>query len=403
MTYLAFVRKERKLLSFAVSFTFFSSFGQTFFISLFVPYYLVTFELTNALFGSIYSVATLTGAFVLPYLGQWIDRISLVRYSLAVAFGLLFASIMMSLSWHISIFFISLITIRLAGQGLCSHTAQATMAKIYGSERGKALSISALGYPIGEAILPIIFSLVLVHFHWRTTWAMIAIFIAIFFIPIVWFLIRNIHRKSEIPYKREINSPKENYRIIFRDKRTYFIIPATLMPAFWVTGLFLYQISAAEELGWSATLIATAFVAFAVARIVFGLISGPIIDRFSASKMFIFYLLPMIIGFLAAYLFSGSWAAFAYLGLVGVTMGFGSTMKSALLAETYGTEMIGTVQSLFTTFMVLSTAASPILVGWMLDAAFTIQSVFLIAIISSLGAVALSIFVYPSLNKLEVD
>jgi len=396
MDYLAFVRKEKRLLSFAVSFTFVSSFGQTFFISLFVPFYLVAFELSNASFGSLYSVATLTGAVALPYLGQWIDRISLSKYSLSVSLGLFTAAVLMSLSWHISIFFVSLILVRLTGQGLSSHTAQATMARVYGSERGKALSVSALGFPIGEAFLPSIVTAMLVVFHWRTTWGIIAAVIALIFIPLVWTLIRTYEKRETYTAPKVKRSPKEDYKVIFKDKRTFFIIPATLIPPFWITGLFLYQISAADELGWSASLIATAFISFAVMRILFGIISGPLIDRFTACKLFPFYLIPMTLGLLSALYISTNGSAFIYLGLLGVTMGFGGTIKSALLAEMYGSERIGTVQSLFTTFMVFSTATSPVLVGWMLDSTYTMQDILSLAIVTSILSALLSFRVFSS-------
>lgn len=396
MDYLAFVRKEKRLLSFAVSFTFFSSFGQTFFISLFVPFYLVAFELSNASFGSLYSVATLTGAICLPYLGQWIDRISLSKYSLAVAVGLFFATVLMSMSWHISIFFVSLIMVRLTGQGLSSHTALATMARVYGKERGKALSVSALGYPLGEAILPSIITAMLVVFHWRTIWGIIAAVIALLFIPFVWTLIRTYEKRETHTVPKVKRSPKEDYKVILKDRRTYFILPATLIPPFWVTGLFLYQIAAADELGWSASLIATAFISFAIMRILFSIISGPLIDRFTACKLFPFYLIPILLGLLSAVNFSTNWSAFVYLGMIGVTMGFGSTMKSALLAEMYGSERIGTVQSLFTTFMVFSTASSPILVGYMLDSTFTMHDILYLAIITTVVSTLLSFRVITS-------
>lgn len=396
MDYLAFVRKEKRLLTFAVSFTFLSSFGQTFFISLFVPFYLVTFELSNASFGSLYSVATLTGALALPYLGQWIDRISLSKYSLSVALGLFIAAVLMTFSWHISIFFVSLILVRLTGQGLSGQTAQATMARVYGSERGKALSVSALGFPLGEAFLPSIITAMLVVFHWRTTWGIIAAVIALFFIPFVWTLIRTYEKRETHSVPKVKRSVKEDYKVILRDKRTLFIIPAVLMPPFWITGLFLYQIAAADELGWSASLIATAFISFAVMRILFGIVSGPLIDRFTACKLFPFYLIPMLAGLLSALYFSTSWSAFVYLGMLGVTMGFGGTMKSALLAEMYGSERIGTVQSLFTTFMVFSTATSPVLVGWMLDSTYTMQDVLYLAIITTILSTLLSFRVFTS-------
>ncbi|MCC5942410.1 MAG: MFS transporter [Balneolaceae bacterium] len=401
MTYLAFVQKEKRLLSFAVSFTFFSSFGQTFLISLFVPYFLVAFELSNASFGTLYSAATLTGAVALPWLGQWIDRIPLRQYSMYVAFGLLFASALMAVSWHISMLFLALIMLRLSGQGLSGHTAQATMAKKFDGQRGKALSISALGYPLGEALLPSILAAMLIAFSWRTIWGLIAAFIAFIFIPVLWRLIRNekyVETGTEADAK-ELPTARENYRTVFSDNRTFFLLPAILMPPFWVTGLFLYQIAAAEALGWTTTLIASAFIAFAVSRILMGLISGPLIDRFSAQNLFPLMLVPMTFGILIAFFFEANWAAFIYMGMIGVTMGLATTIKAALFTEIYGADKIGTVQSLFGTIMVLSTALSPFLVGWMLDNSITIHTILLTAVITCMLSGLLSIFILPAFQK----
>jgi MFS family permease len=376
-----------------------SSFGQTFLISLFVPYFLSAFNLSNASFGTLYSAATLSSATLLPWLGQWIDRVSLKKYSLYVVFGLLFAAILMSISWHIATLFISLILLRLTGQGLSGHTAQTTMARYGDLERGKALSISALGYPLGEALLPSAIAALLVVFNWRTTWGLIAGTIAFLFIPLIYGLVKNERIIVEEEGDKSSDSIKKNYAAIFGDVKTFFVIPAILMPPFWVTGLFLYQVAAAESLGWTATLIATAFVSFAVFRILSGLISGPLIDRFTAKKLFPLYLFPMIVGFFIAWMFEADWAAFVYMALIGVTMGLGSTLKSALWAEMYGTKMIGTVQSLFASLMVLSTSISPILVGWMLDSTMTIHTVLMIAVVSSLISVLFSLKILPVFNK----
>jgi MFS family permease len=389
MTYLTFVRKERRLLTFAISLTFFSSFGQTFLLSLFVPYFLTAFDLSNASFGTLYSLATLTGALALPYLGQWIDRIPLRNYSMYVASGLLVAAILMSISWHVAMLFVALIFLRLTGQGLSGHTAQATMARIYDRDRGKALSISALGYPIGEAILPSLIAFMMVYMHWRTVWGFVAGLIALFFIPVLWSLIKNESTTVE-KSEEDVGTTRENYSKIFSDSRTLYTIPAILIPPFWVTGLFLYQVSAAGDMGWTAAVVASAFVAFAISRIVSGLLSGPMIDRFSAQTLFPFFLIPMMLGLMVAIFFSGTWTAFIYMGLVGVTLGLSSTFKSSLWAELYGTKMIGTVQSLFASIMVFSTALSPFLMGWMLDSGFTLTSIFVIALTTSFFSALLS-------------
>ncbi len=398
MTYITFVLKEKRLLSFGISMTFFSSFGQTFLISLFVPFFLDAFVLSNAGFGTMYSAATLFSAFALPWLGQFIDRVPLRWYSFCVAAGLLMASLIVMVSWHVAVLFIGLIFLRLSGQGLSSHTAQTAMARFYDKQRGKALSISSLGYPIGEAILPVIIASALMVMHWRVAWGIIALIIGLVLMPILYVLIGRKKEGKIHPQSGEEtqSSAKENYALLFNDNRFYYLIPAVLMPPFWATGLFLYQVSIASDLGWTAGLIATAFIGFAIARILGSLIAGPAIDRFSAQSLFPFFLIPMIIGLSIPIFFNGNWAAFVYMAFFGITFGVGGNIKSALWAELYGTSMIGTVRSLFSSFMVVSTSISPFIVGWLIDISMPMIQLFIAAVISTTVAMILSLRIHPA-------
>lgn len=402
MSYLAFVLQERKVLSFGLSFTFFSSFGQTFLISLFVPFFLKDFNLSNAAFGSIYSGATLASAAILPYLGKWIDVLPITRYSLYVASGLFVAALTMALSWHIGFLFAGILLLRLAGQGLSGHTAETAMARYFNLQRGKALSVSSLGYPLGEGLLPVAIAALLAVLSWRTTWGLIALIIALAFIPYILYLFKktNIEEKNQVVKKAE-DPQKEStsgntYRLLFNDRRFWLILPAVLIPPFWATGLFLYQVSIAEQLGWTAAIIATAFIFFAGTRIVSSLSIGPVIDKFSAQQIFPYYILPLGLGLVFAFFHPGIWSAFAYMALIGVTMGFGNSTKSALWAELYGEDMIGTVRSLFASIMVFSTALSPFLMGWMLDNNVAMENILSIAIISVITG---TILAYLGLNQ----
>jgi MFS family permease len=78
------------------------------------------------------------------------------------------------------------------------------------------------------------------------------------------------------------------------------------------------------------------------------------------------------------------------MALVGITLGFGSTTKSALYAELYGEEMIGTVRSLFASIMVFGTAMSPFLMGWMLDNNIAMESILLMAFSTVIAGVVLA-------------
>lgn len=379
--YLQFVLKERRLLSFGLTFTFFSSFGQTFLISLFVPFFLSNFNLSNAAFGSLYSVATLSSAIALPFLGKWIDRISLKRFSIMVAMGLMLAAFTVSVAWHVAILFVGLLMLRVAGQGLSGHTAQTAMAKFYHYERGKALSIASLGFPFGEAVLPLIVTALIPLFGWRGAWGSISIAIGVLLIPFVLKILggdMDAHTTPD-PEEAEARDDREHYRMVLTDKRFYLLLPAVLLPAFWVTGLFLYQVSIAGQLGWSATLIASAFIGHAIARSLSSLVIGPVIDGFSARQLFPYHLVPIGLGFLVAYFHPGTWSAFAYMFLMGITLGLTGNLKTALWTEMYGAETVGTIRSLFTSLKVFATAMSPFIMGWLIDHGVPMTDILLTA------------------------
>ncbi|HYW35320.1 MAG TPA: MFS transporter [Balneolaceae bacterium] len=389
LNYLKFIRKEKRILSFGLSFSFLSSFGQTFFISLFVPYFLPNFSLSNGTFGTLYAIATLISAGSLPYLGKWIDHISLRKYSFFVIVGLLAASLMVTISSNIGMLFVGILLLRISGQGLSSHTARTTMARYFEFQRGRALSVSSLGYPIGEGILPLAVSGLLGILSWRTIWVVVMVLIILVFAPLIWFLLGEQSyelsgENSSKPKAGESSWPV--YKMLFQDYRFWLSAPAVLLPPFWITGLFLYQVSVAKQLSWSAELIATAFVGFAVSRIISSLSVGPIIDHFSAESIFPFYLLPLAGGLVTAFYHPGQWSAFLYMILVGVTLGIGSNITSALWAELYGTKVLGTVRSLFSSLRVFGTAVCPLLMGWAIDRNMSMETIIFIAILSVAAA-----------------
>lgn len=398
--YFQFVFEERRLLSFGLTFTFFSSFGQTFLISLFVPFFLSNFNLSNTGFGSLYSLATLSSALSLPWFGKWIDHLPLKRFSLLVAMGLMLAAFTVSISWHITILFAGLLMLRLSGQGLSGHTAQTAMAKFFNLRRGKALSIASLGYPMGEAVLPLIITALIPILSWRGAWGGISLLVGILLIPFILHILGENKNASSDSRTQSASKEQEkqasNYEVVLSDKRFYLLLPAVVLPAFWVTGLFLYQVSIAEQLGWSATLIASAFIAHAMARILSSLFVGPAIDSFSARQLFPYHLIPIGLGFVVALFHPGGWSAFLYMFLLGMTLGVSGNIKTALWAEMYGAETVGTIRSLFSSIMVFSTAMSPFLMGWLIDNQVSISHILLWAIITVVLASLLALLAFRS-------
>ena len=395
MDYLKFIVREKRLLTFGISFTLISSFGQTFFVSLFVPSFLEYHSLSNAWFGSLYSGATLGSALLLPYVGKWIDQVPLRKYSLFVSFGLVVACLTIAISWYLPILFLGLLLSRLFGQGLSGHTSKTTMARFFDSRRGKALSIASVGYPLGEGILPLMVTGLLSIFYWRWIWVGFALAILLLYTPGIQWLIKNSSLVNETEKKALKNqkaapSTRYAYATVLKDYRFWCVLPTLIAPPFWGTALFLYQISIAEQFGWTTTLIASAFFFFAVARVLSSLTIGPLIDRFTAERLFPFYLTPFLLSLIVVYLPFGDWSAFVYMAGIGITMGTAGNVNSALWAEWYGTEIIGTIRSLFASLMVISTAASPFIMGWLIDINVELSSIILAAAISLIFAIAVS-------------
>lgn len=398
--YGSFVLEETVPLSYGMNFTFLSSFGQTFLISLFVPHFVEVFDLTKASFGTIYSALTLISAASIPVLGGWIDRSPLTLYSTLVLSGLIAGALLSGLAGHVAVLVVGLFLLRLCGQGLSNHTAHTSIGRFYDEKRrGKALSIINLGLPVGEGILPLIVTGLLAWISWRWTLVGIGLLIALVFLPTQYLLMKG----SRITDPRWSASEGETtddstgyfgfrqfrvYVTILREPRFWLISPAVVLPAFWITGLFLYQTTLADRVGWTLGLLATAFVAYAVCRIAFSLGIGPAVDRWNARILFPFYLVPFGLALLFAYFHPGRWSAFAYMSLLGVTMGAGSSIKTALWAELYGRNILGRIRSLFSALMVFSTSLSPFLLGWLLDHRYSFETIILWALATIFGATA---------------
>jgi MFS family permease len=367
MGYLHLFSRHPGILSFGILLTLFSSFGQTFLISIFVPRILVDLGLGTGEFGTLYAAATVGSALCLPFFGRLLDRMHVRPYSLLVGTGLMLSCALMAVAWNVAALFVAVLGLRLTGQGLMGLTASTTMARSFTTTRGKALSISGLGYPLGEGLLPMLMVLMMSTLGWRWSWGALAGIIALVLLPLILQLVRHVPEPEEPPHEHGRGTKLD----LWRDPRFWLLMPGTLVLPFVLTGLFLYQIPLAEHKGWSAQTMAAAFAGFAATRLLFSLVVGPWVDRLGAVRLFPFYLVPMTLGLVVLHCATGTWAAFAFLMLVGVSQGGAGSIMTALWTEVYGPAALGGVKSVVAMTGVLSTALSPVMIGWLLQGGVT--------------------------------
>lgn len=83
MQFLSLLRQAPRPLAFGALHSFGSSFGQTFLVALFVPFIGASLAINETEFANIYAGITIASALCLPFIGRLIDRIDMLRYSLA--------------------------------------------------------------------------------------------------------------------------------------------------------------------------------------------------------------------------------------------------------------------------------------------------------------------------------
>jgi MFS family permease len=385
MAYWKFLMRHPRLLSFGVLLTLFSSFGQTFLISVFVPQILTDFSLNSGQFGTLYAAATLCSAASLPFFGKLLDRADLGRYTFTVGLALVFSCWLLALSPNVPVLFLALLGLRLSGQGLLGLTASTAMARMFTDFRGRALSISGAGYPLGEGILPILVVLLLQHVGWRIGWGIAGLFIAVVFLPLIEHLIKGSSAYAE---QNRSDARPWSRKQLLTDWRFYLFLPGVLTVPFLLTGTFLYQMNLAEFKGWTAPMMASGFTAYALVRMIGSIAVGPWIDRLGAARMFPFSLIPLALGTAILWTQSADWVLYAFFISAGISQGIAGVIMTALWAQRYGAGVLGRVKSVVSMLVVFSTACSPVLFGWLLAAGNTFGQILPGALILCLFAIA---------------
>ena len=85
--------------------------------------------------------------------------------------------------------------LRFFGQGAMTHAGETTMARYFGSNRGKAISFATFGGQIGVMFLPIIAVTLLKVIDWRHVWLVGSFSIMIIFIPFLFLSLQNQTRR----------------------------------------------------------------------------------------------------------------------------------------------------------------------------------------------------------------
>ncbi|OED44631.1 MFS transporter [Chromatiales bacterium (ex Bugula neritina AB1)] len=369
MNTLLFIRDNARWLLGGLILTIFSSFGQTYFIALFGSEIRETFSLSHGEFGTIYMVGTLASAATLVWIGRVVDFYAVSTVAFYVCLALSLACLGMSMVSSVWMLVIVIFGLRLFGQGMMSHIAMVAMGRWYSAERGRAVSITSMGFQIGSGVLPLVMVSVVALIGWRASWVLAAAIMIFIATPAIYLLMK----KERIP-RGQLPATESNSHIkqwtqgeVLADPLFWVMITGVLAPAFIGTAVFFHQTHISEIKGWSRELIAGSIALAAITTILFSLLSGLLIDRFSARQLLPTFLIPLGLGNLVLGLADSPLAIVIYMLLHGVSNGISNTLFGALWPEVYGTLHLGAVRSLIMAAMVIASAMGPGATGWLID------------------------------------
>ena len=395
-----------KVIIFGFIFTFFSSFGQSFFLGLFNSNIRDALSISHGQFGSIYASATLLSSFILIWLGKKIDEINIFKFASLVTILLSFSCFFFSKISSIAFLFFAIFLMRFSGQGMMSHTATTTVSRYFTKSRGKALSTIWFGLSSAEFILPVFTIYLLTFLDWRNIWIIISIAV-ILLLPLASFILL---KKLNFESRETTSEEEKNKENIKNWKRTevikdyrFYILGANMLAMPWITtGIFVYQSFILSSKNWGPFVIAKSFMAYSTLSVITLFISGFLIDKFTSRKILIYMNIPLLLSTIVIILFDHPNVSFLFLGLIGISNGFANVLGSSTWAEIYGVRYIGSIKALTTALMVFSTAFGTALFGFLIDKGFSIEQIATISGIYISTALVFLFFIRNKLNPIKI-
>ncbi len=396
---------NKKVIIFGFIFTFFSSFGQSFFLGLFNAPIRNELGITHGQFGNIYATATIFSSLLLIWVGKKIDEYQIIYYAFFVIILLFFSSLFFSFINSIYLLSVGIFLMRFSGQGLMSHTSTTTISRFFEKSRGKALSTIWFGLSSAEFILPVLTTYLFVIYSWRTVWQGISIIILLFLPIVIFYTIKTIKldsREKEKNSKKSLKIKSWNRKEVIKDYRFYILSLNMLAMPWIVTGIFVYQSFISNSKMWNIYTIPKAFMIYSVASIITLFFSGFLVDKFSSRKLVPLMNIPLLFAMFVLIYYQVEFAAYIFLGLVGVSNGLANVLGSSTWAEIYGVKFIGSIKALTTAFMVFSTAFGTAFFGLLIDNGFSIENIALVAAIYIIFSLALLIIIRNTLEPIKI-
>ena len=364
-----FIFQNSRWLTAGALLTLISSFGQTYFISIFAGEIRTAFNLSHGDWGAIYGFGTFASAIVMIWSGGLTDVMRVRHLGPIVLAALAASCLFMAFNPWVALLPVVIFCLRFTGQGMSTHIAAVAMSRWFVANRGKALSVASLGFSVGEACYPILVVSLLLFFSWQSVWILAAGVAALAIPALLWLLAEERSPQSSATEGQSLGMGGRHWsrNQALRHPLFWFMIPALLGQSAFNTAFFFLQVHFAEIKGWEHLQLVAMFPVYTLVSIAAMILSGILLDKFDTARLIPYFQLPMIGAFLIFAFGQSLMAVLVGFIFLGLSSGANATLPNAFWAEFYGTKHLGSIKAAAAAIMVLGSAIGPAVTGVLLD------------------------------------
>jgi MFS family permease len=375
--------------------------GQSHTFSVFVEPIGRDLGISSATIAAAYGLATLAAAFLLPWMGRFIDRYGPRRMLLAIAILLGLACLFFGAAANFLWLVVGFGLLRFFGQGSMMLGCANMVSHWFSRNRGLAMSLMALGFGVSMAIHPPLSQYLVEEIGWRRAWVALGLLTWLLMLPPLLLLA---HDKPEA---LGLNPDGErgddaaaaegekdgaaritglSLRQALYEPCFYILAIGWFIIAMLVTTLHFYQVSILTAQGVSTEVAARVFMVSALTMVASMPLVGRLFDRVRTRYVFALAALVTALS-LTGVTFAGDAAtSVAYAVIFGLNNAFSMTMFGYVWPRYFGRLHLGSIQGTGQMIGVVGASLGPLPVGLAFDLAGSpVLTLRLLAIVPLIG------------------
>jgi MFS family permease len=297
--------------------------------------------------------------------------------------------------WQLYLFYGVIIGIGLSSVDVI---ALSTTARWFVRKRGAMTGIVKIGTGAGQFIIPLIASMLITAYDWRTAYIIIGAALILSLVLIAQLLRRDPSQIAPLPdCEKEPSGDKQGFvgggfylGQTLRTRQFWTICAVNLTIIFCLMSIMVHIVPHAQDIRVSATRAASVLATIGGVSMAGRFITGIAIDRIGSKRAMIACFILLITGLLWLQMAKELWMLYLFAVIYGTAHGGYFTTISPIIAEFFGIRAHGVLFGIVAFCGTVGGAIGPILAGYIFDITARYHPAFwLYTLTSSLGLVLL--------------